>query len=145
MSVVTRSVLLPYTAAEVYTLVSDVARYHEFLPFCIASEVMAMQGQEMRARIAFSWMGLSQSLVTHNRLTPDERIDIEFVSGPFDFLHGQWSFQALSAWACKAHFCLDFQFQVRFLRMAATPAINQAATQTVGAFHHRAEQIYGKR
>lgn len=40
MTAVSRSALLPYSAAEVFRLVNDVARYRDFLPFCIASEVL---------------------------------------------------------------------------------------------------------
>lgn len=99
----------------------------------------------MTARIAFTRMGLSQSLVTRNLLQPDSRIDIEFVSGPFEKLRGQWEFQALSEAACKVVFTVDFQVQAKFLQFVAQNAINQAAGQAVDAFQRRAVQVYGKR
>ncbi len=145
MATVTRSALLPYSAQEIFALVNDVARYREFLPFCIASEVLAQEGDDMEARMAFSRLGLSQALTTRNRATRHERIDIEFLSGPFDSLRGCWEFQALQAAACKVNFTVDFQVQAKFLQFAAGTAINQAATQTVDAFQRRAVQIYGKR
>lgn len=145
MTAVSRSALLPYSAAEVFQLVNDVARYRDFLPFCIASEVLEQSETEMMARIAFTRMGLSQSLVTRNRLQPASRIDIEFVSGPFDKLRGQWEFQVLSEAACKVVFTVDFQVQAKFLQFVAQNAINQAAGQAVDAFQRRAVQVYGKR
>lgn len=145
MTTVIRSALLPYSADEVFNMVNDVARYREFLPFCIGSEVLEQSEHEMQARIAFSRMGMSQSLITRNRLTPYERIEIEFVSGPFDYLRGKWEFNALNALACKVNFAVEFQLQARFLQFAATSAINQAVAQTVDAFQRRAVQIYGKR
>ena len=33
-TVITRSLILPYSTAEMYSLVDDVDRYHEFLPWC---------------------------------------------------------------------------------------------------------------
>lgn len=145
MASVTRTALLPYSAAEIFTLVNDVARYREFLPFCIASEVLTENAEAMEARMAFSRLGLSQALTTRNRLTPHSRIEIEFLAGPFDFLRGSWEFQSLQASACKVSFTVDFQVQAKFLQFAAGTAINQAATQTVDAFQRRAVQIYGKR
>lgn len=145
MTAVTRSALLPYSAEEVFALVSDVASYREFLPFCIASEVLERNDTEMQGRIAFTRMGLSQSLVTRNRLHPYSRIDIEFVSGPFESLRGTWEFQALQAQACKVSFSVDFQVQAKFLQFVAASAINQAAGQAVEAFQRRAVQVYGKR
>lgn len=145
MTTVLRSALMHYSAEEIFTLVNDVARYREFLPFCIASEVLEQGPEEMTARIAFSRLGMSQSLITRNRMAPHERIEIEFVSGPFDFLRGHWEFQALHASACKVNFSVNFQVQARFLQFAAASAVNQAAGQTVDAFQRRAVQIYGKR
>lgn len=145
MTTVTRTALLPYSAEEVFGLVSDVARYREFLPFCIASEVLEQDAASQQARMAFSRLGMSQSLTTRNSLQPHSRIDIEFVSGPFEYLRGCWEFQPLQASACKVHFTVDFQVQTKFMQFAASTAINQAATQTVDAFQRRAVQVYGKR
>jgi ribosome-associated toxin RatA of RatAB toxin-antitoxin module len=145
MPEVSRSLLLHYSAEEMFALVSDVARYREFLPFCIASEVIAAQDDEVEARIAFAAMGLEQALVTRNRLTRPSRIDIGFVSGPFEYLHGRWDFLALNEHACKVTFTVDFRLQARFLQFAATGAVSQAAAQAVNAFQKRAVQIYGRR
>lgn len=145
MPQVSRSLLLPYSSREMFALVNDVARYREFLPFCIASEVLEERGDEVQARIAFSRLGVEQALTTRNVLLPPERIAIEFLSGPFDYLRGQWHFQALAETACKVHFEVEFQVQARFLQLAAVPALNQAAGQTIEAFQKRAVQVYGKR
>lgn len=145
MPQVSRSLLLPYSAQEMFTLVNDVASYREFLPFCIASEVIEAGDDEMQARMAFSRMGLEQALVTRNRVRPPERIAIEFLSGPFDYLRGQWDFLALDTHACKVQFAVDFQVQVRFLQLVAGPALQQAAGQTIEAFQKRAVQVYGRR
>lgn len=145
MTQVNRSLLLPYSAAEMFILVNDVARYREFLPFCIASEVLRNEGDEVHARIAFARMGLEQALTTRNRLLPHERIEIDFLSGPFDFLRGQWQFRALGESACKVEFMVEFQVQARFLQFAAQAALNQAAGQAIEAFQRRAVQIYGQR
>lgn len=145
MTTVTRSALMSYSAQEVFALVNDVARYCEFLPSCIASEVLEASATALQARIAFSRMGMSQSLITRNQLTPYSCIEIEFVSGPFDFLRGRWEFQALHASACKVNFSVSFQLQAKFLQFAAASAINQAVAQTVDAFQRRAIHVYGKR
>lgn len=145
MPQVSRSLLLPYSAQEMFTLVNDVARYREFLPFCIASEVIREEADEVHARIAFSRMGLEQALTTRNRLQPHERIAIEFMAGPFEHLRGQWDFQALGAVACKVQFEVEFQVQARFLQFVAGTALQQAAGQTIDAFQKRAVQVYGRR
>jgi ribosome-associated toxin RatA of RatAB toxin-antitoxin module len=145
LTAVTRSALLPYSAAEMFALVNDVARYREFLPFCIASELISAEGNEVVGKIAFARLGLSHALITRNRLTPPHRIELGFVDGPFERLSGLWEFQPLAELACKVSFSVDFQVQASYLQFAASAAINQAAIAAVDAFHKRAVQLYGKR
>lgn len=142
---ITRSVLVPYSAQEMYDLVCDVARYREFLPGCISSEVVASGTEELIGRMAFTRLGMTQHMVSRNRLQPPARIDIEYVEGPFEHLKAHWQFDALQARACKVTFSLEFTVQQRFLTFAVNAAVQQGAGETVDAFHKRAEQIYGKR
>jgi len=142
---ITRSVLVPYSAQEMYDLVCDVARYREFLPGCISSEVIAAGEAELIGRMAFTRLGMTQHMVSRNRLQPPSRIDIEYVEGPFEHLMAHWQFDALRARACKVTFSMAFTVQQRFLQFAVNAAVQQGASETVDAFHKRAEQIYGKR
>lgn len=145
MSAVSRSVLLPYSAAEMFALVNDVARYREFLPFCIASELLEQSEQVVVGRIAFARLGLSHALTTRNRLQHPERIELSFVEGPFERFKGLWEFQPLGATASKVVFSVDFQLQASYLQLVAGTAINQAAGTAIDAFSKRAVQLYGSR
>lgn len=142
---ITRSVLVPYSAQEMYELVCDVARYREFLPGCISSEVIASGDAELIGRMAFTRLGMTQHMVSRNRLQPPARIDIEYVEGPFEHMLAHWQFDALQERACKVTFSMEFSVQQRFLRFAVNAAVQQGANETVDAFHKRAEQMYGKR
>lgn len=142
---ITRTVLVPYSAQEMYELVCDVARYREFLPGCISSEVIASGGTELIGRMAFTRLGMTQHMVSRNRLQPPARIDIEYVEGPFEHMLAHWQFEALQERACKVTFSMEFSVQQRFLKFAVNAAVQQGANETVDAFHKRAEQIYGKR
>lgn len=142
---ITRSVLVPYSAQEMYELVCDVARYREFLPGCISSEVIASGDAELIGRMAFTRLGMTQHMVSRNRLQPPARIDIEYVEGPFEHMLAHWQFDALQERACKVTFSMEFSVQQRFLKFAVNAAVQQGANETVDAFHKRAEQMYGKR
>jgi len=145
VTAVTRSVLLPYTAAEMFALVNDVARYREFLPFCIGSELIEQTEDEVVGRIAFARLGLSHALTTRNRLYHPERIELGFVDGPFERFKGAWEFLALGAAACKVSLSVDFQIQASYLQFVAGSALNQAASTAIEAFSKRAVQLYGSR
>lgn len=142
---ITRSVLVPYSAREMYELVCDVARYREFLPGCISSELLAAGEAEVIGRMAFTRLGMTQHMISRNRLTPPSRIDIEHVEGPFEHLKAHWQFDALQEKACKVTFSMEFAVGQRFVQFAVGAAVQQGANDTVEAFRKRAEQIYGKR
>jgi len=59
MPEVTRSVLLGYTAEEVFHVVNDIESYPLFVPSCIEGEVHEKTDQEMLASISFKAMGFT--------------------------------------------------------------------------------------
>ena len=69
---ITRTVLVPYSAQEMYDLVCDVARYREFLPGCISSEVVASGEAELIGRMT-AWMDAHPEAVilTPKVMNPD--------------------------------------------------------------------------
>ena len=142
---ITRSVLVPYSTQEMYDLVCDVARYREFLPGCISSELIASGETEVIGRMAFTRMGVTQHLTSRNQLMPPTRIDITHIDGPFDHLVAHWQFDALQEKACKVTFSMEFSVGQRFVQFAVGAAVQQGANDTVEAFRKRAEQMYGKR
>ena len=58
MKTIHKSVLLTHSAAEMFALVTDVARYPEFLPWCSESAVLEQTEAGMLARVGMSLGGL---------------------------------------------------------------------------------------
>ena len=86
MKTVSKSVLLSHSPEEMYALVTDVARYAEFLPWCDRSEVLASTDHEMTAKVGMSLGGLRQSFTTANRHEPDRAVHMQLIEGPFSHL-----------------------------------------------------------
>ena len=63
---INRSALLRYTPEEMFRLVTDVAAYPDFLPWCSGSEVLSQEENGMIARIDFSVGNVSKSFATRN-------------------------------------------------------------------------------
>ena len=70
MESIDRSALVPYSTDEMYALVSDIAAYPQFLPWCGAARILSREGNELCARIDFSVRSVSKSFTTRNRLRP---------------------------------------------------------------------------
>lgn len=138
---VVKSVLVPYSAQRMYSLVGDVASYPRFLPWCGGAAVSPQPDGSLLARVDIAFKGLKQSFCTRNRHEPGKRIEMQLHEGPFQSLQGQWIFTALSDTACKVEFELDYHFSSRILEKLVGPVFDHIAQTFVDAFVSRAEQL----
>ena len=106
MKTVHKSVLIWYTPQEMYDLVTDVAKYPAFLPWCDRANVLTQDAQGMTAEIGIAFSGIHQTFTTQNTHTSPRTVTMKLVKGPFSKLDGQWNFSDVgdgSQRACKAH------------------------------------------
>ena len=145
MKEVVRSVLVPYSAAEMFALVADVAAYPAFLPWCAGTRVLAQEGATATARIDIDYHGVRAHFTTANAHRPPDSIVITLKDGPFRSLHGDWRFKALADEASKVELALAYEFATSVLEAAIGPAFNHIAHTFVDAFVKRAAHVYGPR
>lgn len=143
MPVVNRNALVMYSAEQMYNLVNDVAQYPQFLPGCVATQVLEQAANHMLARVNVKKAGISQSFTTRNELHNNERIVMNLVDGPFKQLTGIWQFCALDQHACKVSLSLQFEFSSKLVELAFGKIFNEMANNMVSAFVQRAKIIYG--
>ena len=145
MELIDRSALVPYTADEMYMLVSDILTYPQFLPWCSGTQILSQEGQELSARIDFSVSSVSQSFTTSNQLKPGEEIAMQLVDGPFSQLEGRWRFEPLGDAGCKISLLLEYDFSSKMVSLVVGPVFNKIANTLVDAFQKRAVEVYGER
>lgn len=143
MAVVHKSVLLAYSAEQMYALVENCEDYPKFLPWCGGAQVLQREGNEVVASLAINYHGVKQSFVTKNTNTPPTSIDMKLVEGPFKHLHGTWSFKPLRTDACKVEFDLHYEFSSKMLEQLIGPVFGMIANSFVESFCKRAETVYG--
>lgn len=146
MKTVHKSVLIWYSAAEMFALVIDVARYPQFLPWCDHASVSEQDASGMTATVGLSIAGLKQSFTTRNTHIPDRQVHLLLVKGPFSKLDGQWDFTPVGAAgerACKVEFSLRYDFNNAALAALIGPVFEKIAGSLVDAFVKRAGQVYG--
>ena len=146
MPTISRSALVPYSPADMYALVDDIASYPSFLPWCTEARESHRDEDEVQATIRLSKGSLNKSFTTCNRLQHGKMIEMRLVEGPFKHLEGFWRFDQLEdGAACKVSLDLDFEFSNRIVGMAIGPVFNQVANTLVDAFVTRAREVYGAR
>lgn len=142
MPVIHRSALLPLPVTRVFDVVSDVAAYPEFLPWCGDAVILEEDEDQVIAELQLEAPGMHQRFTTRNVLRPYQRIELHLVSGPFRFFEGAWHFKRLGDDAgCRVE--LDLRFEMSGARGLIGNAFSgifvRAADQMVDAFCQRAE------
>ncbi len=142
MKVVERSAIVPFSAAQMFSLVNDVARYPEFLPWCIGAAVEDVAADERLASLKVARGVLKTHFTTRNRLMPEREILMDLVDGPFRNLAGRWRFESIGERGSRVSFRVEFEFK-NPLTAAAFNAIFESLCGTiVDAFVKRARKIY---
>ncbi len=145
MKTVHKSVLIWYSAAEMFALVTDIASYPEFLPWCDDAVVLAQEPNGVTAKIGLSMAGLKQSFTTKNTHVEGQQVNLKLVDGPFSKLDGSWQFIPVGTngeRACKVDFSLNYDFDNAALAALIGPVFDKIAGSLVDAFVKRACRVY---
>ncbi|RMX02608.1 type II toxin-antitoxin system RatA family toxin [Corticibacter populi] len=148
MKQVEKSALVWFSPAQMFALVTDVARYPEFLPWCDHARVLEQDAEGMTAEVGIAFARIRQSFVTRNTHIGQDRVLMRLVRGPFSTLEGEWSFVPLAggsaetAQACRVSLVLRYDFDSAALRMLVGPVFDKIANSMVEAFVQRAENLY---
>ena len=145
MPSIRRSVLVPYSAAEMFELVDRVEHYPTFLPWCSGTEVLAVTPEGKTARVDIDYHGVRAHFTTDNVNRPPESIVITLRHGPFRHLHGQWRFVALDEQASKVELELAYEFSTHLFEKVVGPVFGHIANTLIDAFVKRARQMHGDR
>ncbi|WEF34204.1 type II toxin-antitoxin system RatA family toxin [Pseudoduganella chitinolytica] len=143
MAVVHKSVLLGYSARQMFDLVDRVEDYPKFLPWCGGVEVRERGDNKVVASVGINFHGVRQSFTTANTNTPPTAIHMSLVDGPFKTLTGVWTFKELREDACKVELDLQYEFSSRLLEQVIGPVFGMIANSMVDSFTKRAETVYG--
>ena len=142
MTCISKTALIPYSAAKMYELVADVDSYQHFLPWCGSSKVISQTEDEVKGQVEIQHMGMNKTFTTLNKMQQNELIEMCLVDGPFKQLNGFWRFNALDENACKISLDLEFEFSNKIMSMAFGPVFSQIANSMVDAFCKRAIKVY---
>jgi ribosome-associated toxin RatA of RatAB toxin-antitoxin module len=75
MALVEKTVLVPYSAEQMFVLVDRVAEYPLFLPWCGGASVNELDGETVHATVHIDYHHIKQSFTTENfRASPHQII-----------------------------------------------------------------------
>ncbi|WP_025915444.1 type II toxin-antitoxin system RatA family toxin [Herminiimonas sp. CN] len=143
MAAVHKSVIVGYSAEQMFALVDKVEDYPRFLPWCGGVDVREREADRLVATIAIQYHGIKQTFTTENTNTRPTSMQMRLLEGPFRHLQGAWVFKPLREDACKIEFDLQYEFSSKILEKIIGPVFGMIANSFVDSFCKRAEAAYG--
>ena len=138
-----------HSVDEMFSLVADVERYPEFLPFC---QRHAIRSRRVRDGVELLTTDMTvgrlmfretfRSFVTLDRA--NSRILIAATDGPLRRLNGRWIFRDDNSVGCEVGFSVSYELASRALAVVMGPMLEAAFSNFVQAFERRAAAVYGR-
>ncbi len=135
--------VLPYTAEQMFLLVSDVARYPDFLPWCKAAHILSRDEDGLVADLVVGTKLFQEKFTSRVTFERPSSIVVQYVAGPLSHLSNAWGFEPKGEKACEVSFNVDFDFRSPILSAAMAAFFDRAMAKMVEAFEKRARQLYG--
>ena len=133
---------LPYSPEQLFDLVSDVARYDEFLPWVVAVRVRSSSESETVADLVVGFNAFKERFTSRVQKERPGRIVVDYVEGPLKYLHNEWRFEPAGG-GTNVGFSVDFAFKSRIFEALAGQMFDRALRRMISAFEQRAAALYG--
>ena len=134
--------LVPYQPEQLFDLVADVAKYPQFLPWCVACRLTSRPSPtEFTADLAVGFKLVREQFTSQVMLTPMERVEVRYLKGPFQHLRNEWTFRPAQS-GCELEFFLSFEFRSPLLQTLIGALFEEAVRRMVAAFEARAKKLY---
>ena len=149
---ITHTAVVPYSCEQMYALVNNIADYQSFVPYCKQSIVNKETDLVIEATLILDvsihvpFLGnkhLKQAFKTRNTLFPHQRMDLDLLEGPMDYLKGEWRFDPSTHGQSRVTLNLTVAFSSKLWAMAFSAVSGRVGSTLVNAFVQRAHAIYG--
>lgn len=146
MTVLRKSIELPYRADDLFELVSDVGRYPDFIKWMqsirIIDEMEEGSVFSVRAEAVVGFLTFRERFTTDVTSDRSARtIQVALVRGPFRRLANHWKFEPVDT-GTRIDFYIDFQFRNLVLQALAAANLDFAVNRIMDAFQDEAARRY---
>ena len=134
---------MPYSASLINSIVLDIEKYPEFLPWCSKAKIISKNDDYLTAELEVSFKGFAEiyvSKVYHTSTDGQYLIEVVAISGPFKYLKNVWSINSENKHS-EVKFSIDFEFKSRILDMVIGVIFSTATEKMIAAFESRAKDL----
>ncbi len=134
---------LRYTPEQMFDLVADVARYPEFLPWCVGARIISQSETELVADLTIGFKLFRETFRSRVQLARPDEVRVRYENGPFRYLNNTWKFRPVEG-GTEVDFFVDFEFRSSLLQAVIGVVFNEAVRLMVRSFERRAMALYGR-
>ena len=135
--------VLPYSPQQMFDMVSDVATYPDFLPWCKAARLYDVSDTSFHADLMIGFKAFKERYTSHVTLESPTSIKVNYVRGPMKHLYNHWKFEEVEG-GCLVDFEVDFEFRNAAFEALIGPLFMSATKKMMMAFEDRAKELYAE-
>jgi ribosome-associated toxin RatA of RatAB toxin-antitoxin module len=145
MRQVEKSVLVPYTQAQMFALVADLASYPAFVPWVSQARVIEQAADYIIGQLEMHRAGVRETFTTRNSMRAPSEIHMELVEGPFKTLSGLWTFEDIAGRGSQVKLRMRFEFANPMVALLLSRSFEKSCIELIDAFVSRAREVYGSK
>ena len=137
------SIILTFSAKQLYEIVIDVEKYPEFLPWCLSAKIVKKNDDNnFDAELKVGYKTIEEKYISRIEAEYEKKIYSKAISGPFKSLDSYWYFKNIDKNKCKVDFMIEYQFKSFFLDKVMGGLFKKATLKMLEAFEHRARNLH---
>ena len=140
--------LIECTKEQLISLVLDIEKYPEFVPFCLDAHVYEKNEDENFILI------IADLTIGKGPLKDTYKSDVKFnkknnsikvinIDGPLKYLENKWNFKDYKN-GTEISFDIDFEIENKFLNILMTKSFQFGLDKIADSFQKRAEELFNK-
>jgi len=133
--------LLPYSCEKLFSIVKDIEKYPEFIPWCKNIEILERKRNSVTAKVTIGNKLIEDFYICKVHFVKNKSISITNVSGILSLLKAEWRFKPKSKKSCIVEIEIEFSFKSKLFNKAMMHGFDYVAKQITNAFEKRAKQL----
>ena len=143
--------LVPFGADQVFSIIADIERYPEFVPWCSAALIHERRRhkKETKETTVIAELQAAYGLIRKSFTSraviygAEHRITMSLLEGPFRHMEGEWHVKARGE-TCQVVCEVDFAFEGRLTALIGERFLENFIPRLVDSFEARAHVLYGE-
>lgn len=131
------------TPEQLFALAADIESYPRFVPWCIATRILARHPGHWRCDNVFGKGPIRLRFHSRAEFDPPGGIAITSSDGPFRDFRLDWQFLPLAGGGSRVQAAFRIAFRSDLLGLLARISVAEVERRIVAAFRARAEALYG--